>query len=62
MADRDGVSTTISAGGKSVTIGPAKRTIDGETFELDDQGRYVNTETGEYLDAFEVPRPMTAGR
>jgi hypothetical protein len=62
MADRDGVSTTISAGGKSVTIGPAKRTIDGETFELDDQGRYVNAETGEYLDAFVVPRPMAAGR
>jgi hypothetical protein len=38
------------------------RTVDGETFELDDHGRYVNTETGEFLDAFQVPRPMAAGR
>jgi hypothetical protein len=62
MADRDGVSTTISWGDKSATIGPTKRTVDGETFELDDMGRYVNSETGEYLDAFVVPRPIATGR
>jgi hypothetical protein len=62
IADRDGMTTTLSAGGKSVTIGPTKRTVNGETFERDDLGRYVNIETGEYLDAFVVPRPMATGR
>jgi hypothetical protein len=47
---------------KDVTKQATTRTVDGETFERDDLGRYVNTETGEYLDAFEVPRPMTTGR
>jgi hypothetical protein len=53
---------------QSVSVTPnqngprALRTVGGETFELDDLGRYVNVETGEVLDAFEVPRPMTAGR
>jgi hypothetical protein len=61
-SDKHGMTTTVSWNGQSATIGPTKRTINGETFQRDDLGRYVNTETGEYLDAFEVPRPMTAGR
>lgn len=55
-------ATATLAALNEVTKQATTRTVDGETFELDDMGRYVNSETGEYLDAFVVPRPMAAGR
>jgi hypothetical protein len=61
MADEDGVTLTLSTPGQTVTIGPKKRIVDGETFELDDMGRYVNAETGEYLDPADVVSLKTAG-
>jgi hypothetical protein len=60
-SERTSAATTL-AKLNDITKQATTRTVDGETFELDDMGRYVNSETGEYLDAFVVPRPMASGR
>lgn len=59
--ERTGTTMTMTVGDTSATIRPSTRTINGETFHVDDLGRYVSDETGEILDPIEVPRASAIG-
>jgi hypothetical protein len=61
LANEDGLTVTLSTPNQCVSIGPTRRVVDGETFERDEFGRYVNRETGEYLDVADVVPLKTAG-
>lgn len=62
LADEDGTSVTLSTAGKSVTIGPRSRTVNGETFRYDPHQEAYVSESGEILDPLEVPRAAAGGR
>lgn len=60
--ERVDAPVTITSPTAIHTIAPRTRSVDGEVFERDELGRYVNRETGECLDPAIVPMASMGGR
>lgn len=61
-AGKVGVPMTISSAERTVQVNTPARTSKDDTFELDEQGRYINRATGEILDPTDVPMASAGGR